>query len=65
MKHRILIVEDEENLLHGVVTFMAGLELSKRHQVELRQSEPFEELWLYRRRELNGEHENVEGSTEE
>ena len=37
--------------LHGVVTFMAGLELSKRHQVELRQSEPFETLWLYRRKE--------------
>ena len=37
--------------LHGVVTFMAGLELSKRHQIELRQSEPFETLWLYRRKE--------------
>jgi len=38
--------------LHGVVTFMAGLELSKRHQVELKQSEPFKELWLYRRKEV-------------
>lgn len=37
--------------LHSVVTFMAGLELSKRHQIELRQSEPFEALWLYRRKE--------------
>lgn len=37
--------------LHGVVTFMAGLELSKRHQIELRQSEPFETLWLLRRNE--------------
>jgi segregation and condensation protein A len=43
--------------LHGVVTFMAGLELSKRHQVELRQSEPFETLWLYRRKEENVTHE--------
>lgn len=38
--------------LHSVVTFMAGLELSKRHQVELKQSEPFEALWLYRRNEI-------------
>lgn len=37
--------------LHSVVTFVAGLELAKRHQVELRQSEPFETLWLYRRRD--------------
>ena len=37
--------------LHAVVTFIAGLELAKRHQVELRQSEPFETLWLYRKKE--------------
>ena len=37
--------------LHSVVTFVAGLELAKRHQVELRQSEPFETLWLYRKKE--------------
>ncbi|MGQ0560432.1 MAG: segregation and condensation protein A [Gemmatimonadota bacterium] len=43
--------------LHAVVTFMAGLELSKRHQVELKQSEPFETLWLYRRKEAAPDHE--------
>jgi segregation and condensation protein A len=37
--------------LHAVVTFVAGLELAKRHQVELRQSEPFEELWIYRKKD--------------
>jgi segregation and condensation protein A len=37
--------------LHTVVTFVAGLELAKRHQVELRQSKPFETLWLYRKKE--------------
>ena len=37
--------------LHGVITFVAGLELAKRHQIELRQSEPFEPLWFYRRKE--------------
>jgi segregation and condensation protein A len=43
--------------LHSVVTFMAGLEMSKRHQIELKQSEPFESLWLYRRKEEPQEHE--------
>lgn len=43
--------------LHGVVTFMAGLELSKRHQVNLRQHAPFETLWLYRRKEEGETHE--------
>jgi segregation and condensation protein A len=43
--------------LHGVVTFMAGLELSRRHQIELKQSEPFEVLWLYRRKETVEDHE--------
>jgi segregation and condensation protein A len=37
--------------LHAVVTFVAGLELAKRHQVELRQSEPFQTLWFYRKKE--------------
>lgn len=41
--------------LHTVVTFVAGLELAKRHQVELRQSAPFETLWLYRRRDRDWE----------
>jgi segregation and condensation protein A len=44
------LVAPFKDRLHGVVTFMAGLELSKRHQIELRQSEPFETLWLYRRK---------------
>lgn len=37
--------------LHGVVTFMAGLELAKRRQVAMRQSAPFTEIWLYRRKD--------------
>ncbi|MGQ0814272.1 MAG: segregation and condensation protein A [Gemmatimonadota bacterium] len=43
--------------LHAVVTFMAGLELSKQHQVELKQSAPFETLWLYRRKDKPLDHE--------
>jgi len=35
--------------LHAVVTFMAGLELSRRRGTSLRQLAPFTELWFYRR----------------
>lgn len=45
------LVKPFADKLHGVVTFVAGLELAKRHQVELRQSEPFAPLWFYRRKE--------------
>ncbi|HSJ09588.1 MAG TPA: segregation/condensation protein A [Longimicrobiales bacterium] len=41
--------------LHGVVTFMAGLELAKRRQLEMRQGEPFSEIWLYRRKEADSD----------
>ena len=34
---------------HGVMTFLAGLELTRRRKVRLRQNEPFHELWLLRR----------------
>ena len=37
--------------MHGVMTFLAGLELSRRQQILLRQVRPFSELWLYRRDE--------------
>ena len=37
--------------MHGVMTFLAGLELTRRRVLFLRQSEPFSELWLYRREE--------------
>jgi segregation and condensation protein A len=42
------LVEPFGDKLHGVVTFMAGLELSKRRQLSMRQSEPFADIWLYR-----------------
>ena len=34
---------------HGVMTFLAGLELTRRRMLFLRQTRPFSELWLYRR----------------
>lgn len=35
--------------MHGVMTFLAGLELTRRRLLFLRQAEPFSELWIYRR----------------
>jgi len=35
--------------MHGVMTLLAGLELTRRREVHLRQSRPFHELWVYRR----------------
>jgi segregation and condensation protein A len=46
------LVEPFGDRLHGVVTFLAGLELAKRRQVALRQSAPFADIWLYRRKEV-------------
>jgi chromatin segregation and condensation protein Rec8/ScpA/Scc1 (kleisin family) len=34
--------------MHGVMTFLAGLELTRRRRVKLRQVELFSELWVYR-----------------
>lgn len=41
-------VERVEEKLHGVMTLLASLELSRRRAVLLRQVRPFAELWLYR-----------------
>ena len=42
-------VEGDLQRMHGVMTFLAGLELSRRRRIHLRQTRPFHELWLYRR----------------
>jgi len=34
---------------HGVMTFLAGLELTRRRMLVMRQAKPFAELWIYRR----------------
>ena len=38
-----------EDKMHAVATLLAGLEMSRRRELLLRQVEPFSELWLYRR----------------
>jgi segregation and condensation protein A len=42
------LVEPYHDKLHGVVTLLAGLELARQRRLALRQSEPFQPLWLYR-----------------
>ncbi len=42
------LVKPFKNRIHGVMTFLAGLELTRRRRVKLRQVKPFAELWVYR-----------------
>ena len=48
------LLQDFKERSHGVMTFLAGLELTRRRVLFLRQSRPFTELWLYRREEGEG-----------
>jgi len=43
---------------HGVMTFLAGLELTRKRILFLRQTAPFAELWIYRRPD---EDQDIEG----
>lgn len=38
-----------EAKMHGVMTLLASLELTRRRELAIRQVSPFSELWLYRR----------------
>lgn len=50
-------VDDLEARMHGVMTLLASLELTRRRTVFLRQVNPFSELWIYRREEDERERE--------
>ena len=43
------LVQPFRERMHGVMTLLAGLELTRRREIRLRQSRPFHELWVYRR----------------
>ncbi len=47
-------IEGIEARMHGVMTLLASLELTRRRWLFLRQVAPFTELWLYRRPEGDG-----------
>jgi chromatin segregation and condensation protein Rec8/ScpA/Scc1 (kleisin family) len=48
-------LEGIQGKTHGVMTFLASLELTRRRDLFLRQARPFGELWLYRRDEEGDE----------
>jgi segregation and condensation protein A len=50
--------------MHGVMTFLASLELTRRRRLFLRQIRPFSELWLYRREESEPEETPVDDGVE-
>ncbi len=47
-------LEGMQAKMHGVMTLLASLELTRRRNIFLRQVEPFHELWVYRRDEEDG-----------
>jgi segregation and condensation protein A len=49
------LLEPFREKMHGVMTLLAGLELSRRRRVHLRQTEPFHELWVHRRADFDEE----------
>lgn len=54
VEFRALVAPFQERV-HGVMTFLAGLELSRRRRIRLRQSAPFHDLWLYWREREPGD----------
>jgi segregation and condensation protein A len=48
IEFRHLLIPFREKM-HGVMTFLAGLELARRRQIHMRQAAPFHELWVYLR----------------
>jgi len=59
------LMEGFRDRSHGVMTFLAGLELTRRRMLFLRQTRPFSELWIYRRddedpQELAPDHDEEE-----
>jgi len=43
--------EGVQGKMHGVMTLLASLELTRRREIYLRQVDPFSDLWVYRRPE--------------
>ena len=54
------LVRPFKSRTHSVMTLLAGLELTRRRSVKLRQVEMFTELWMYPGVEFNGDPAAVE-----
>lgn len=48
-------VGEVESRMHGVMTLLASLELTRRRWLFMRQVAPFTELWLYRQEDADGD----------
>jgi segregation and condensation protein A len=60
------LLDEFRDRMHGVMTLLAGLELSRRREIFLRQIRPFAELWLYLREdagEAGGDAQSEEDET--
>jgi segregation and condensation protein A len=53
------LIAPGEGKMHGVMTFLAGLELTRRRAIRLRQRAPFQELWFLRRDDRPDDDERV------
>lgn len=53
------LLEGFKERSHGVMTFLAGLELTRRRLLFLRQTRPFSELWIYRREDADDAEDGV------
>ncbi len=60
------LLEPFREKMHGVMTLLAGLELSRRRRILLRQGQPFHELWVYLREEggAEGSDQEPEGASQ-
>jgi segregation and condensation protein A len=59
------LLANGEDRSHGVMTLLAGLELTRRREIRLRQLEPFRDLWLIRRGAADREEELPRGELED
>lgn len=59
------LLQGFQEKMHGVMTFLAGLELTRRRLLFLRQTAPFHELWFYRREDVPDDGEDVLGGADD
>jgi chromatin segregation and condensation protein Rec8/ScpA/Scc1 (kleisin family) len=59
------LVRPFKTRMHGVMTLLAGLELTRRRRVKLRQVEMFSELWMYAGAEAGEELEPAEETADD
>lgn len=59
------LVSGFQERMHGVMTLLAGLELTRRRLLLLRQTRPFADLWIYRREDTDYDNVTITGPAED